>query len=227
MGRTIATERDWLRATRPEALWYSRFARDPRRRTLAACGCARRILPILDDDPRAVALITAVEQFADAEAADAERHWAVVLSARRVIQAWRKGLPSRTPRRVSLALDAVYFSADRKGAGPGSVFNFARVARHGVRPAPAVTEQQMQVALVRDVFGNPFRPIDFLSEWRTSTVVALARQTYDSRDFSAMPILADALQDAGCDNNAVLGHCRGEGPHLRGCWVVDACLGME
>jgi hypothetical protein len=55
-------------------------------------------------------------------------------------------------------------------------------------------------------------------------VVLLARQTYESRDFSTMPILADALQDAGCDNADVLDHCRGPGPHVRGCWVVDLAL---
>jgi hypothetical protein len=47
---------------------------------------------------------------------------------------------------------------------------------------------------------------------------------YESREFSAMPILADALQDAGCNDDAVLDHCRGEGPHVRGCWVVDLVL---
>jgi hypothetical protein len=64
-------------------------------------------------------------------------------------------------------------------------------------------------------------------EWPTSTVVTLARQMYESRDFSAMPILADALQDAGCENADVLAHCRGPGPHVRGCWVVDLLLGKE
>ena len=54
-----------------------------------------------------------------------------------------------------------------------------------------------------------------------------AQQMYESRDFSAMPILADALQDAGCDNADILDHCRGPGPHVRGCWVVDLVLGKE
>jgi hypothetical protein len=80
------------------------------------------------------------------------------------------------------------------------------------------------VTIIRDIFGNPFRPVSFSPEWRTSTAVALARQMYDSRDFSAMPILADALQDAGCDNADVLAHCRGPVPHVRGCWVVDLML---
>ena len=80
-------------------------------------------------------------------------------------------------------------------------------------------------AIMRDIFGNPFRPVVIFSrEWRTDTAVSLARQMYDSREFSAMPILADALQDAGCENDDVLNHCRSGGPHVRGCWVVDLVL---
>jgi hypothetical protein len=86
-------------------------------------------------------------------------------------------------------------------------------------------EQRNQANLLRDIFGNPFRPATFDPAWRTPTVVALARGMYESRDFGAMPILADALQDAGCDNEEVLSHCRGPGPHVRGCWVVDLVLG--
>jgi hypothetical protein len=81
--------------------------------------------------------------------------------------------------------------------------------------------------LLRDIFGNTFRPVAFDPAWRTSTAVAIARGMYESRDFGAMPILADALQDAGCDSGDVLGHCRGPGPHCRGCWVVDLVLGKE
>ena len=67
----------------------------------------------------------------------------------------------------------------------------------------------------------------FSKKWRTDTALTLARQMYESRDFSAMPILADALQDAGCDNADILNHCRGEGPHARGRWVIDLVLGKE
>jgi hypothetical protein len=80
-------------------------------------------------------------------------------------------------------------------------------------------------AFLRCIQGNPFRPVTFSPQWRTDTAVTLARQMYDSRDFSAMPILADALQDAGCVSDAILDHCRGPGPHVRGCWVVDLVLG--
>jgi hypothetical protein len=84
---------------------------------------------------------------------------------------------------------------------------------------------ESQVAFLRDIFGNPFRPITVDPAWLTSTVLALAQGIYDDRAFDRMPILADALQDAGCDNDDILTHCRGTGPHVRGCWVVDLVLG--
>jgi hypothetical protein len=81
--------------------------------------------------------------------------------------------------------------------------------------------------LVRDVFGNPFRPRAFDPAWRTAAAVELARSAYDRRDFGLLPILADALQEAGCEDAGVLAHCRAGGPHVRGCWVVDGVLGKE
>jgi hypothetical protein len=86
--------------------------------------------------------------------------------------------------------------------------------------------QSAITSTVRDIFGNPFRPVAFDPAWRTDTAVALAKQMYESRDFGHMPILADALEDAGCDNEAVIAHCRDpKATHVRGCWVVDLVLG--
>ena len=87
-------------------------------------------------------------------------------------------------------------------------------------------ERAIQASLIRDVF-NPFCSLTADPVWRTSTVAALAAQMYESRDFSAMPILADALQDTGCENTAILDHCRASGPHFRGCWLVDLLLAKE
>jgi hypothetical protein len=82
--------------------------------------------------------------------------------------------------------------------------------------------------LFRELFGPlPFRPGAFAPAWQTDTAVSLVRQMYEARDFSAMPILADALQDAGCDSAEILDHCRNSGSHVRGCWVVDLVLGKE
>lgn len=104
-------------------------------------------------------------------------------------------------------------------------------------------QQKEYAGVVRDIAGNPFRggrgchpkrwvwskqrePI-FRPWWRTDTVLSLARTMYEARDFSAMPILADALQDAGCSNEDILDHCRQPGEHVRGCWVVDLLLGKS
>ena len=113
---------------------------------------------------------------------------------------------------------------------PNAAAVAVQVMRFAVRraaPTESGAEAVAQVELVRDIFFNPFRPIHLDPDWLTSTVVALARGMYDSRDFSAMPILADALQDAGCDSGDVLDHCRAAAPHVRGCWVVDLILGRS
>ena len=79
----------------------------------------------------------------------------------------------------------------------------------------------------RELFPNPFLSLAWKPEWLTSTARELAAHIYDARDFAAMPVLADALQDAGCDDEQVLNHCRANKPHARGCWVVDAILGKS
>jgi hypothetical protein len=89
-------------------------------------------------------------------------------------------------------------------------------------------EIEHQLHLFADIFGNTSNPPLFSSGWRTDTAVSLANQMYESRDFGAMPILADALQDVGCEDEAILHHCRDANQvHVRGCWVVDLVLGKE
>src|SRR5262249_38059409 len=91
---------------------------------------------------------------------------------------------------------------------------------------------QPQADLVREVLGNPFRPVTLDPPWRTPTVKALALTAYDDRvpstgtlDPACLAVLADALEDAGCDNADLLSHLRGPGPHVRGCWALDLLLG--
>ena len=92
-------------------------------------------------------------------------------------------------------------------------------------PSSVQTILSQQVSYLRDIFGNPFRPVVFPKSWRTEAAVGLALRMYDDRDFAAMPILADALEEAGCDDADILTHCREPGVHVRGCWVVDLVLG--
>ena len=88
------------------------------------------------------------------------------------------------------------------------------------------TVNRRLASLVREVFPHSDRPFEL--SWRTVAVHDLASGMYESRDFSAMPILADALEEAGCHNAAVLRHCRDSNhEHIRGCWVLDLILGKE
>ena len=92
-------------------------------------------------------------------------------------------------------------------------------------------EQQEQIGLLKELFANPFRPRSVDAAWLTPTVVQVARGAYEDRqlpagtlDIASLAVLADALEDAGCSDPDILGHLRGPGPHVRGCWVVDLIL---
>jgi hypothetical protein len=91
-----------------------------------------------------------------------------------------------------------------------------------------------QAGLLREIIGNAFRPASINPDWLTPTVTGLAAAAYEERDLPSghldagrLGVLADALEDAGCDDTEILDHCRGQGPHVRGCWVVDLLLGKE
>jgi hypothetical protein len=88
-------------------------------------------------------------------------------------------------------------------------------------------EPQAQADLLREIVGNPLRPVTFDPLWRTSDVLLLATSIYDSQDFGPMPILADALQEAGCTSEELLSHLRTGGPHVKGCWALDLVLGKQ
>ena len=83
---------------------------------------------------------------------------------------------------------------------------------------------------LRDIFGNPFRPVSLdptWLNWHDGTIRKLAQSIYDERAFDHLPILADALEEAGCIDSDILAHCRHPGEHVRGCWIVDLILGKE
>jgi hypothetical protein len=84
--------------------------------------------------------------------------------------------------------------------------------------------------LIREIFGNLFSPVTINGNWRRwndGNVLKLAQAIYEDRRFGDLPILADALEEAGCPNEDILSHCRQPGEHVRGCWVVDLLLGKE
>ena len=95
-------------------------------------------------------------------------------------------------------------------------------------PVPGFSYRYTFRDILAEILGPRDGVVPFSPDWRTDTAVALAQGMYESRDFSAMPILADALQDAGCDSDTILSHCRdATASHARGCWVVDLVLGKS
>ena len=119
--------------------------------------------------------------------------------------------------------------SDGGDLGPVRLWAFAALIEVAMRQAFEIEDRgdptrgkrgaERGPAAYRSVGRRAFDPT-----WRTGTVVALARQMVRSREFSAMPVLADALQDAGCNDSEILNHCRAPGPHVRDCWVLDLVL---
>ena len=205
-----------------------------RKLRLFACACCRRVWRLMrhEESRRAVEI---AERFADgivgdADRSEARRAAAVVTQARGIAPAPTD--PRWERRAASSAYYAVAGEAAKAANGSSELAVEAVIWQnggHAARDSSGLvgSEQLLQTHFLRDIFGNPFRPVEFSPAWRTDTAVTLAQQMYDAREFSAMPILADALQDAGCDSDDILDHCRGSGPHIRGCWVVDLVLGKE
>jgi hypothetical protein len=99
--------------------------------------------------------------------------------------------------------------------------------RGAIHSGILVRERTEQCRLLRDVAGDPFRPAALDPSWlawNSGTVVSIAGAAYEKQAFDCLPILADALEDAGCTDPAILGHLRGPGPHVRGCFVIDLIL---
>lgn len=185
-----------------------------RKLRLFAAGCGRRATRLCPD-PRLAAAVAAAEAFADART-NADR--AGPKAVRRDLAAdpeWPHTPPGRLARAVAgrsgrvAAIEASWWASYLAGGSSGR----------------AGQERELQGPLLRDVIGNPFRPASFDPVWRTEAVVGLGRGMYESSDFGPMPVLADALEDAGCAAPDLLAHCRAADPHIRGCWVVDLVLG--
>jgi hypothetical protein len=203
-------EAEWAACRDPRRmLSYHRMKKAPRRLRLLAVACVRRVAPA--DAPFGQVLDTA-ERYADATA-DRPEFLAARKAARNAARnAVKDGHPHAAAARVLLLL------TDDAMEGLTAAISSAR-------PLGGPDGEAAECDLIRCVCGNPYRTTAFDPSWRTSTVVALARGIYEEQAFDRLPILADALEDAGCANQDVLAHCRGSGLHARGCWVIDGALG--
>jgi hypothetical protein len=219
------TEKQWLTARRIDPLrnWCEHHhKRNPRKERLFACACCRRIWEQLRDE-RSRAAIEAAEAYAD------RRIDRTTLSKARAEAVRAEQAASWPSRRRVGRFSPKFAQAATLVTHPERFSVFVETSRYAqFATSNAMVESAAQAGLLREIFGNPFRPSEFASEWRSDTALSLARHIYESRDFAQMPILADALQDAGCDNADILSHCRDpQQVHVRGCWVVDLVLGKE
>ena len=207
------TEEEWLRSDDLKAMFHLLGRSRLRKRLLFASACCRRISQLLTE--RGLRVIDCCERTADGTVAP--------LTALDLPQTPANGL-----HEYGTSLDANTSVSCLARWQDDSLDHLSAAQWAAAASADAPAEWQAQALLVRCVFGNPFRPVTFSPSWRTDTAVALARQMYESREFGAMPILADALQDAGCDSEDLLNHCRdANATHVRGCWVADLALGLS
>jgi hypothetical protein len=214
------TEAEWLSCADPQPmLEFLRGKASDRKLRLFACACCRRIWDLLEGG--AAAAVEVAERLAEGlagrdECLAAARSFhfsasaansAVFMTALSHLEVFGGGAPILLTHSAAKAAEACDMWSD------GS-------------PAYAL-ERQAQAGLLHEIFGNLFGPCAVDPRWLTPNVTDLAHTIYEERAFDRLPILADALMDAGCADEAILSHCRSEGPHVRGCWVVDLILGKN
>jgi hypothetical protein len=192
----------------------------PRKWRLFACGCCRRVWSHLRDRTMR-ACVEIAEDYADGLASEQ----ALAEACRQGWETW-----SNWPRMDQFTFKAISAAAwvtkpvvDAEIAG--TVLQCSLSAECLLEPEEALRDR---CDLIRDVFGNPFRPLTALAEPSSipESVRELAESIYDEPRFDDLPLLADALQAAGCDER-MLSHCHEPGPHVRGCWFVDWLLGKS
>jgi hypothetical protein len=207
--RKTLTEAEWLAGESPAVLAHVRRVRSPRKKRLLYCGICRTLADQLPDDECRSAL-TAAERYADGDV---------------------------THQTILECIRSVDFTDWGPRTYTGPVYELKECLSIALRPDHTFaleyfeyyrSLQPVPLTVLRDIFPNPFRPVRFSRKWRTATAVGVADAMYQSRAFDRMPILADALEDAGCADESVLAHCRTPDQlHVRGCWVVDLVLGKS
>jgi hypothetical protein len=223
------TEEQWLTCDDPhKMLKFLRRRASDRKLRLFACACCHRIWHLLED-VRSRAAVNIAERYAEGATGIA------VLSA--AAEGAAGVHPSRNwARGACTELDRGYAAyAAYAAATPHARYAARQVA--SCSAGNSAGERQVRCVLLRDLFGNPFQPVTVSSAWLTwhdGLVVRLAQAAYDNRtlpdgtlDKDRLAVLADALEEAGCQDVQILGHLRSGGDHVRGCWVVDCLLGKE
>lgn len=236
-------EQEWLKSTAPKPMVeFLKGKASDRKLRMFAVACCRRVWRSLRKT-RSRKAVEVAEQYAEGSA-DAEKLYTVNAAAYNAFM----DTDEQTIQHLASGLAADVALADA-GQAATSATEAADVSAHVavygmdfddyLPPTDATeaayrdlrfTEQANLCCFLRCIFGNPFRSVSIHPKWlawNDGTVRKIVQSLYEERAFDRMPILADALQDAGCDNEDILNHCRSKGPHVRGCWVVDLLTGRK
>lgn len=241
------TEQEWLESTDPDPMLVyleRQHQASDRKLRLFVVACCRRIWPHFVS-PLSRRVVELIEEVADKHASEMEleeagekaRQYAedegryeteaiaaAAYSAANAIASYPTEKQIYVASTASQCVQTTAFWAawEEIEASEASPEEADRVGKNAKQ-----LEGSHHAALLREIFGNVVVPARFESAWTTPQALGMAQFIYDDLKFEDMAILADALEEAGCDNVDVLEHCRDEVPHVRGCWVVDLILGKE
>jgi hypothetical protein len=228
------TEQQWLTETHP---WYMlTFVSGRsclRKLRLFICACCRRVMHVMNYK-QLIRAVIAGEGYADGKRTEDERIQAYG-AAQQIAWDHRYKEEDNSPVLYDCAFAAVRAATSDTYLSLSDAQEVVRAivkVKHAVQETTFANEIRQLTSLVCCVFGNPFRPVNVDPAWWSSNVIGLAHAAYEDRQLPSgvfnnlrMGVLADALEEAGCDNGDILDHLRGGGEHVRGCWVIDLLLG--
>jgi hypothetical protein len=215
------TESQWLASRSPMKMldWLTRTGKDTsgpaappseRKLRLFACACVRQFWDLLKDR-RSRRAVEVAERFADGEA-----------DRKQLSRAFKAGAAVFVANPLGLGREYGPKAAEAD-AYMCCQTDIERMLDNLTADPPGMPRKP-QAAMLREVVGNPFRAVAVAPDWLTRDVRMLARSSYEEREFERLPILADALEEAGCTDADILSHLRSGGLHVRGCWALDLIL---
>jgi hypothetical protein len=232
-------ENEWLTSEDPETMFAQMQDRIPwRKQRLLACACVRLVWHHVGD-ARLRALVELSEGYADGRTSVQS----LAVAAAPLFEVIRVPF-ERLLIEPSLAASAAAFVVGQQSISMhmSQVLQLTQTSavpfiERGGSEGPMQPDNDAQQAhtrhiadLFRDIIGNPFRPVALHSDWLAwegGTVGRLAETIYEERRYQDLPVLADALEEAGCDEPEILDHLRGRGVHARGCWILDLARGVS
>jgi hypothetical protein len=201
---------------------------NPRKLRLFACACWSRLSHLLWDE-RLRRFLQMLELCADGRVRGKEKNQ-ILKSARIAVESSAESrVGSAREREVAEQMLGYGLAKKASDVSYRACFTAHRAATW-IGDWAVAAEEKAQCELLREVFGNPFRPVVLDPSWfawQDGAVRKLARVIYEEHRFGDLPVLADALEEAGCTEPELLGHLRGPGPHVRGCWALDLVLATE